>query len=377
MTHALSFAQVQEVRERFSTLARWSGLPIVADRLKGRRIERGEGLPTLLKFADPMVGADGELGDFLCYTPSLRRFTIHPADDAGPWRVSENTIGVMVNPTTLSSQAFAQECYRCLLAREAGKAFEVDFLDEPVLWPKIITRPADLKAARKAIADLRPTETVVHARDVFGARSWIARSMQGAPWSDLDWHDEVGNRITLYPASEDNPHGARTWRMFLDGFLSHAVAFTLDAGGRRSTGETRGPLTSAPILIVGATHTGRTNWAAGERAEDLVPDPDAWQRVLDGLVGISGAELVRAGLSPRSVRAMRAGRRPLPRNAEAARRLVAERARADAGLKRDRGPRCAAPDCPQRLTGRQRTFCARHAAFPGSRRKSWKEAPGP
>jgi hypothetical protein len=376
MTYALSFAQVQAIRERFASLSRWSGLPIAPDRLDGHRIVRGHGVASLLKFAEPMVGADGGLGDFLCYTPSLRRFAIHPRDDAGPWRVSENTIGVMVNPTRLSSQAFAYECYRYLLAREAGEAFEAAFLQEPVLWPKTLTHLADLEAARKAIADLRLMETVVHARDVFGARSWIARWTQGAAWFDLDWRDEAGNGMALCPASASSLQGARTWRMFLDSFLSHAVAFTLHADGRRSNGETRGSLTPAPILIVGATHTGRTNWATGERADDLVEDPDAWQRVVDGLAGIAGAELTRAGLAPRTVRAMRTGRRPVPRNAEAARRLVAERARADAGLKRDRGPRCAAPGCPERLTGRQRTFCTQHASFPGSRRKAWKEAAG-
>jgi len=374
---ALSFAQVQEIRERFATLARWAGLPITPDRLEGGRVVTGEGMPSLVKFADPMVGEDGKLGDFLCYTPSLRRFAIHPDDGGdvdGRWRVSENTVGVMVNPSSLRQGDFARECYRYLLARETGEDFDADWLDEPVLWPKTLTHPADLTAARRAIPDLRPTETVVYARELFGASSYIARLVAGASWRDLDWRTGDGEPVTLMAAKDRAVGAVRTWRVFLNEFLRHPVAFTLDADDRRADGSTRGLLAPAPILLVGATRTGRTSWATGERAEDLISDAGEWGRVLDGLAGVSAGELRRAGLAPRTVRAMRAGRRPVPRNAEAARRLATTRARSEAGLAKDRAGRCIAPRCDERLTGRQRIFCRRHASYPGSRRKAWREA---
>jgi len=377
MIPALSFAQVQEIRERFATLARWTGLPITSDRLEGRRVVTGEGMPSLVKFADPMVGEDGKLGDFLCYTPSLRRFAIHPDDGGdvdGRWRVSENTIGVMVNPSSLRQGDFARDCYRYLLARETGDEFDADWLDEPVLWPKTITHPDDLVAARRAIPDLRPTETVVYARPLFGGSSYVARPVLGASWRDLDWRTQDGEPVGLTPAVDRAAGAVRTWRVFLRGFLRHPVAFTLDAEGHRSDGSTCGLLVPAPILIVGATRTGRTDWATGQRAEDLVLDPGEWSRIMEGLAGIGEADLVRAGLAPRTARAMRAGRQPIRRNAEKARRLVAERTRAKAGLVRDRARGCIAPGCGERLTGRQRTFCTRHAAFPGTRRKAWREA---
>lgn len=377
MIAALSFAQVQEIRGRFTTLAVWTGLPIVPDRLEGRRLIEGEGLPSLLKVEGTMVGADGDLGNFRCYTPSLRRFAIHPGDCddvSSRWRVSENTIGVMVNPTDLRPSEFARQCYLFLLAEEAGRPFEAEFLDEPVLWPKTITRPEDLAAVRHAITDLRPTETVVYARELFGAGSLVARLVLGASWRDLDWRTQAGEPVGLTPAVDRAAGAVRTWRVFLRGFLRHPVAFTLDAEGRRSDGSTRGLLVPAPILIVGATRTGRTDWAAGQRAEDLVLDPGEWSRIMEGLAGIGEADLVRAGLAPRTARAMRAGRRPVRRNADTARRLVADRVRAEAGLVRASARRCIAPGCGERLTGRQRTFCTRHAEFPGTRRKAWREA---
>ncbi len=81
VVHALSFAEVQEIRDRFAHLARWSGLPIVPDRLDSRGVTSREGIASLVKFADPMVGPGGQVGDFLAYSPGLRRFAIHPAEE--------------------------------------------------------------------------------------------------------------------------------------------------------------------------------------------------------------------------------------------------------------------------------------------------------
>ena len=372
-TPALSFAEVQEVRDRFVPVAEWAGLPTVPNRVEGGRLVGG-GRPSLLKIEDTIIGPGGLLRGYLCYAPGVRRFAIHPAGGDGPWRVSENTIGAMVNPTSLRSAEFARECYRYLLAREADEPFETGWLDEPVLWPKTLTHPADLTTARRAIPGLRLTESVVYVRDLFGTCSYIARRVPGASWQELDWRSEDGHPAHPVPARETAVGAVRTWRAFLNTFLSHPVAFTLDADGRRADGDTRGVLHPAPILIVGAAHTGRTRWGEGERAETLLPDPNEWARVLGDLAGVPGAELSRAGLAPRTARAIRAGRRPVRRNAEAAYRLVAKRARADAGLVRDPAPQCAAPGCTEHLTGRQRTFCARHGTYPGARRKAWIEA---
>ena len=373
---ALSFDEVQEVRAQFEPLARWSRLPIVPDRLKGRRIVRGEGAPSLLKFAEPMIDADGMLGQFACYTPSLRRFAIHPVDGKGPWRTSENTLGVMVNPTDLRPSAFAEACYRYLLAKDSSEQFEATWLDEPVLWPKRMTRPEDLQEAGKSILDLRLTQTVFHASDLLGTHTFRAREVPGAPWRGLDWRDEEGDEVHPEPASESTIGGLRAWRMFLDGFLTHPVPFTLDANGRRASASTRGVLRPAPILIVGVSRTGRTNWADGTRSETLVAAPGEWTRTLADLERIPGADLSRAGLSPRTARALRAGRSPAARSVERAKAIVGKHARAEAGLERDTAPRCIAPGCDERLSGRQRSFCSRHARYPGSRRKAWKEAAG-
>jgi hypothetical protein len=373
----LSFDQIQEIRDAFEPLARWTGLPIVPDRIVDGALLRGAGRPSLLKVEDTVVGPDGEFTEYRCYSPGLRRFAIFPADGDGPWRVSENTIGVMVNPTSLNSRRFARECYRYLLAREAGEPFDGDWLDEPVLWPKRIVRPDELKAARRSIPDLRPTETVVYARSMFGSESQVARWVPGARWSDLDWRTSTGDPVELIPAADGRAVGTvRPWRIFLGAFLRHRVAFTLDEDGRRSDGSTRGRLGPAPILIVGAGRTGRTDWATGTSAEEVIPDPDEWNRIREGLAGIAGSELRRGGLAPRTALAIRAGRRPTRRNADAARRLVAARARAEAGLTRLGVRTCIAPRCREILSGRQRWFCRRHAKYPGSRRKAWREAAG-
>ena len=374
---ALSFAQVQEVRDRFDALARWTGLPITSDRLEGRRLIRGEGSASLLKFAEPMVEDDGMLGEFSCYTPSLRRFAIHPIEGEGPWRCSENTIGVMVNPTDRSASAFAEACYRYLLATEAGGGFDADWLDEPVLWPKTITHPEDLQEAREAISDLRLAESVRHAGDLLGAHTYRAREVPGVSWRDLDWRDEKGNEVHPEPASESNIGGLRTWRMFLDTFLTHPVPFTLDEDGGRATRHTRGVLRPAPILIAGVARTGRTDWTKGTRSETLLEDPGEWTRILADLERIPGADLERDGLSPRTARALRAGRTPAARTRVRAREIVAKRARAGAGLEREHALTCLAPGCEERLGGRERSFCRTHASYPGSRRKAWKEAAGP
>ena len=372
MIWALSFAEVQQIRDRFTALARWTRLPVVPDRLDGRRIIRGEGAPSLLKFAEPMVDAQGMLGEFACYTPSLRRFAIHPVDGKGPWRTSENTLGVMVNPTDLRPSEFAQACYRYLLAKEGDEPFDAEWLDEPVHWPKQMTRPEDIEEA-SAIPDLRLTETVLHGSDLLGTHTFRARDVFGVPWRNLDWRDDEGREVHPEPASESNIGGLRTWRMFLDTFLTHVVPFTLDENGRRATADTRGVLRPAPILIVGVIRTGRTNWSDGTRSETLVVDPGEWDRILAGLERIPGADLSRAGLSPRTARALRAGRKPAPRTVERAKEIVGKRARIEAGLERDTASHCIAPGCDERLSGRQRSFCSRHAAYPGSRRKAWKE----
>jgi hypothetical protein len=376
MITALSFAEVEAIRNRFSVLARWSGMPIVPDRLQGRKIVTGEGVPSSLKFADPMIGADGVLGEYSCYTPSLRRFAIHPAEGDGPWRTSENTLGVMVNPTDLAPKDFAQACYGCLLAWEKAEPFEADWLDEPALWPKRITRTEDLKRVRRSIPDLRPSETVVYGSDLLGTCRFIARYISGVAWPDLDWRDEEGRGVQPRAAKGSALGGLSTWRDFLERFLAHPVPFSLDEEGRRATGQTKGVLSPAPILIVGIARTGRTDWVEGTAAEVLVPDANEPERMREELGRVSGADLAKAGLAPRTVRAMRAGRPPSRRNAQAALNLVVKRARARAGLEPDGSLTCAAPGCPERLTGRQGTFCTRHATYPGSRRKAWKEAAG-
>src|SRR5439155_5987635 len=134
-----------------------------------------------------------------------------------------------------------------------------------------------------------------------------------------DWRAEHGEPTKLVPAVDRAVGTVRTWRVFLNGFLRHPVAFTIGPDGRRSDGTTRGLLSPAPILLVGTTHTGRTGWATGERAGDLLPDPGEWGRVLRGLAGIPGEELVRGGLAPESVRAWHGERPPGRRTAEAAR----------------------------------------------------------
>jgi hypothetical protein len=272
---ALSFAQVQEVRDRFQRIARWTGLPILPDRIEGGRLVKCHEPPSLLKVEDTMVGPEGRLGDYRCYAPGLRRFGIFPADGStdGLWRVSENTIGAMVNPTSLRPQEFAKECYRYLLAREAGERFLARWLDEPVLYPKVLTHPADLARARRAIPDIRPTETIVYARDLFGSCSYIARMIPGVHWDRLEWRTVGGEAVPLVPAKGRAAGTVRTWRIFLNRntFLRHPVPFTLRADGRRSDGETRGLLAPAPILIVGATRTGRTGWASGPTARRTDP----------------------------------------------------------------------------------------------------------
>jgi hypothetical protein len=374
--NALSFAQVQEVREAFSVLARWSGLPIAPDRLQERQIITGKGVPSLLKFAPPMIGADGVLAEYSCYTPSLRRFAIHPTHGDGQWRTSENTLGVMVNPTDLVPKDFAAACYRCLLAWEKAEPFGADWLDEPALWPKRITRTEDLKRVRRSIPELRPSETVVYGSDLLGTCRFIARYISGVAWPDLDWRDEEGRGVQPRAAKGSALGGLSTWRDFLDRFLAHPVPFSLDEEGRRATGQTKEVLSPAPILIVGIARTGRTDWVEGAAAEVFVPDANEPERMHEELGRVSGADLAKAGLAPRTVRAMRAGRSPSRRNAQTARKLVVKRARAGAGLEPDGSLTCAARGCPERLRGRQRTFCTRHAKYPGSRRKAWKEAAG-
>ncbi len=375
MIRAVPHVDVQAIRDAFAPLARWSGLPIIPDRIVGDRLLSGIGEPSVLKVEGAMIGADGALDPHACYTPSLRRFAIYPLGDRGRWRVSENTIGAMENPTSLSDSDFARECYLYLRALERGEEFEAAWLDEPQLWPQKITRPKDLKVARRAIPDLRPTEIVVHVHVMFSEESYVARAVAGASWRELDWRTADGERVTPVPATEGRVVGAvRTWRIFLRSFLDHAVPFSLDAEGRRANGSTKGRLVPTPIRIIGVTRTGRTDWAGGVPAEELLPDPERWARLLEGLDGLSGSELRRGGLAPRTARAMRAGRRPVARNAAAAHRLVERRARAAAGLAPDRDDRCLAPGCDERLSGRRRSFCAIHATYPGSRRKGWREA---
>ncbi len=375
---ALSFAQVQEIRECFAALAEWTRLPIPPDQLEGRQILSGRGAPSLLRFAAPMLSPEGELGDFSCYAPSLRRFAIFPSDPSAKdaaWRVSENTIGVMVNPTKLPPADFARECYRYLLARESGARFKRGWLDAPRLWPERLTRPEDLKVARRAIPNLRMTETVLRARLMFGG-SLTARAVPGLEPSELDWRTQDGDVAELIPAADSLIGTVLTWRLFLDGFLSNPVPFTRDADGRRADPGTRGALHPAPLLIVGVVHTGRTDWDRGEEGERLIDDLGAWSQVLESLASVPGEDLRRAGLAPRTVRAMRSGRPAAARNADAALGIASGRARVAAGLVRDRGPRCIAPECEEALVGRQRTFCSRHGAYPGSRRREWREAAG-
>ena len=370
---ALSFAQVQAIRDAFIPLAGWAGLPIATDRIEGTRLVPREGPPSLLKIEDTVKGPDGELDGMTCYAPGIRRFAIRRGDR---WRISENSIGPMVNPTELSPQEFAHACYRYLEAREHREVPNEPWLDEPTLWPKALNRSEDLKVAKRAIPDLRTTETVLYARSLFGETTYIARAIPGRTWRELDWRTEEGRACDLIPAVDQAIGAVRTWRFFLDSFLRHPVAFTLDATGHPTDARTRGLLSPAPIRLVGKTLTGRTGWATDDPADVLIPDRNEWQRVLERLGDFTEAELRRAGLAPRTARAMRQGRPPLPRNAEAARRLVAERARTEAGLRRGPLRPCIAAGCQHVLTGRARLYCPRHAAYPGYRRKAWREAAG-
>ena len=371
--HALSFADVQDVRDALAPLAAWTGLPVVPDRLDGRRLVRGEGPPTLLKVESTMVSPDGTLGDFSCYTPSLRRFLIHAHGDGDRYRVSEHTIGVMVNPTSLRSQAFARDCYRYLLARESGETLDAEWLAQPVLWPLRLTHPDDLALARKAIADLRMGETIVRAQRLFGG-SLVARHVPGAPPLDLDWRSEDGESVDLESAQSSALGRVRTWRRFLDSFLTNAVPFALGEDGRRADGDTTGVIAPVQVLVTGIERTGRASWAELRGAETILPDPGEWERVLTSLGEVPEDDLRRAGLSPRTARAMRAGRRPTRRSAEKARRIAERMARTPAGPAPEALRTCIAPGCNEPLHGRQRLFCTIHARYSGTRRRQWKES---
>lgn len=216
-----------------------------------------------------------------------------------------------------------------------GEAVSSSCLDlsEPVLQPLVLAHPRDWRAlgtlrfSTENPNGIRPLETVLVPLPAGPPRGRLVAHYEPdrSRYMDLVFRSPKGTRYVVRTAgslSRPGPTGARIQVVpslgeWLTDYFTHPEPLSLGPDDEPCGPNTRGLLTPQPVRIVGTRVGGQEPHR--RRDEEAVTGWDVQ----------TGQEII--------------------------------------------GAICRAPGCPRSLSGKQRKWCERHKAYPGGRRKAWKE----
>lgn len=345
--HALSWAEVEDIRRRFEALN-----PYNYDAIPG----------SVLKLEDENLEDDSTRQRQLwCYAISAKRYALFNIGEDGEPIVrksSEHGLGHLLNP--IDPESANPDWMRSLwegLVREA--------LGRPSTWPQWLVRPAIGRISASSPEMLKPfaelNRNKLYRQQVkpfnflltahvapFGHPEGIdpqhfhlvapyesdPRKWEKMAWANLYTGASLRYRITssssLYMVP--NQVHVKTYEAVLNEYRTHPEAKSLGSDGRVCSQQTRGVLQRRLVTVLTVTHVGKESNRMEEVEAGVVHDPDEvyteyedalrdpWQTLVVQVLKQMPLRLIQeqTGLSRSQIKAVRNGHaRPRPKSREA------------------------------------------------------------
>ena len=362
---ALSWAEVEGIRDRFETLNPYDRTAVRSPVLK---IEDEN--------FDPDTGTQRELSAFCISAKRYVLFNDGGADGPHLRKVSEHGLGHLLNPSDPEDpdRAWIRQAWAWLLAQEIGRPVAAPpWLDRPALTRITVSSPEIQRLFRawntgKAYAQqIKPANFLLvahtvpfgHPPDVDPGRFLLIAPYSPVPreWPDLPWRNRFDPASGSYRISTGDPSFwcgddvvvVKSYRQVLSEYLAHIEAKSQAPGGLPSQASTKGLLQRRSIRPATISYLGKEANQLEAVQHGLILDPvdvqsvyltrppggeDVWtELVLPVLLDVPLAALSsETHLSLSALKDIRSGRAaPRAANAASLLRAAARFARAAVG----------------------------------------------
>jgi hypothetical protein len=348
---ALSWAEVETIRQRFAALSPYDRAAVPGSVLK----LEDENL-------DPQTGQQQQLW---AYPLSAKRYALFNVDEGDGRPIlrksSEHGLGHLLSPTDPpNTEEFDEEdndrtawmgtLWEGLITEALGQPFTwPDWLDRPALGritassPEMLHPFATWNAGKPYAQQVKPYNFLLtafvrhlgHPEGVDPKRFHLVAPFETDPrkWRSLAWrnlYDTTGTRYTI--RAESSPYAVpgevqvKTYRDVLDEYRRHPETKSLAPDGAVCSGTTVGLLRRRPVTAAYVTHVGKESNRLEEVNTGLVHDPEEvytayedpqhepWQTVVVPVLRRMPRAVLaeQVGLSERTIAAVRNGH-ALPR----------------------------------------------------------------
>jgi hypothetical protein len=329
---ALSFADVEEIRDRFRPLN-----PYGSDAVPG----------SILELEKENFGPDGQRRQVYCFAVSAKRYALYVLEDGEPSIVkpSQHALGYLLDPLGAEAEDrdWTEELWQREVRRAVGLATEEpDWFPHPALGRLTAAKPATLEAfaalneGRPYAEQIKPHNFMLVAQTApFGHPSGVQpqRFQAIAPWSSdpgehlaLPWIDKAtGKPVKI---TTDGPTGGagvarvKTFGELARAYGVHPEPKSLGADGKPCGRGTVGLLGRRPVIATRIVHIGKESNELEELEAGAVHDSgevllqyvsprwDPWERIVRPTLRAFGARVVaeRSGMSLSAVKEQLAGR---------------------------------------------------------------------
>ncbi len=352
---ALSWDQVEAIRQRFAALS-----PYDPDKIPG----------SILKLEDVNLGERGQPRQLWCYAISAKRYALYSLDGHGELvlvKWSEHGLGHLLNPTDpeREDRDWIRQAWQGIVGEALGlPVVEPVWLDHPALsrltisGPELLKPFAELDAGKPYAGQVKPFNFLLvahvrafgHPEGVDPQRFQLVAPFERDPakWLNLPWVDRSsGTRYPIATGESGDGEGVarvKTYRDVLREFRGHPEAKSAGPDGRTCGRGTAGLLRrrqvrSVPELLayVGKESNRLEEVEAGlghdpEEVYTQYPDPrrDPWRALVQPVLKDIPAKRLaeETGLAMSTIKAARNGHTvPHERNREALARAAGAFAR--------------------------------------------------
>jgi hypothetical protein len=286
--HALSWRQVEGIRERFTALNPYDRTAVPG---------------SILKLEDVNLDSQGQQRPLWCYALSAKRYALFTREaDGRPQLVkySEHGLGHLLNPTDPDSENrdWMGQVWEGLITEALGGSYTwPDWLDRPALGRITASSPAMLHPFREFnrgkpyVQQVKPYNFLLTAyvlpfgypEDVDPKRFHLVAPFEtdARKWTKLVWknlYDAAGTRYTIRPGA--SPYAVpgevcvKTYRDVLVEYRQHPESKSLAPDGTPCTGTTVGFLLRRSVIALYLAHVGKESNRLEEVEAGLVHDPD-------------------------------------------------------------------------------------------------------
>jgi hypothetical protein len=356
---ALSWKQVEEIAELFRRLS-----PYSTDAIRG----------SILKIEDDNLDATTEQQRQLwCLAISAKRYALFVRDSSGEPtllrrgvnnnedRYSEHGLGHLLNPTNPESddRSWIAQVWLNIVRRSLGISTKPLGFEKRVAVgritvssPRVLNSLGALNVGKTYAQQIKPFNFILschvaklgHPVGVNPESFQLIAPYETDPrqWEQMHWIDQYSETAKPYRISTTAPHGSRTvariksYGDVLREYEYHPEAKCVDSNGAPCSKQTVGLLGRRHVAIDSISYIGKESNRLEEVEDQSLqapcdvyteyPDPrrDEWAtKVLPMLKTMPLRELMeRTGLPRSTLQAIRAGRRPHPKNATLLSRLL-------------------------------------------------------